>query len=78
MKRSGLPVLLGERVGEGSSFPQHFNWSGAGARLRAQLDTMPKWELKAYSGISTPKHINILGAGEGAWQWECWAGSSGC
>lgn len=31
--RSGLPAWLGE----GSSFTQHCNWSGAGAHLRAQL-----------------------------------------
>lgn len=67
---------LGEQGSEGSSFTQHCN--GAGARQRAQLGTMPKWELKVCSGISTPKHINILRAGKGASEWECWAGSSSC
>lgn len=59
------------------SFTQCCNWNSAAARLCAQLGAMPKWELKVCSGISTPKHINILGAGKGASEWECWAGSSG-
>lgn len=72
MTRSGLPALLAEGSSSASTV------IGMVQEHTCLPSSVPKWELKVCSGISTPKHINILGAGKGASEWECWAGSSEC